>query len=115
MKKRLSKPKAEQEDFQTDDRRISEMRNLGPICERDFRAIGVLTAHDLIAIGPEEAFRQMLLGRKKLGRSTKCCNAAYLYAIYGAIHDLDWRKIPEQKKFDFKKLAESMRASGEFE
>lgn len=91
------------------------MRNLGPACEKDLKAADILTAHDLIAIGPEEAFRQMLLGRIRSGRSAKCCNAAYLYALYGAIHDLDWRAIPEQKKIDFKKLAAEMRKSGEFE
>ncbi len=99
---------------QTDDRRISEMRNLGPACEKDLEAVGILTAHDLIAIGPETAFRQMLLGRMRLGRSAKCCNAAYLYALYGAIHDLDWRSIPEQKKIEFKMLAAEMRDSDEF-
>jgi len=98
----------------TDDRRISEMRNLGPACERDLKAVDIVTAHDLIAIGPEAAFRLMLLGRMRLGRSVKCCNAAYLYALYGAIHDLDWRAIPEQKKIEFKKLAAEMRKSGEF-
>ena len=101
--------------MKTDDRRISEMRNLGPVCEKDFNDAGIMTAHDLIALGPEEAFRQMLLGRMRSGRSAKCCNAAYLYAIYGAIYDIDWRAIPEQKKLDYKKLAAAMRKSGEFE
>ena len=100
--------------MQTDDRRISEMRNLGPACEKDLNEAGIMTAHDLIAIGPEEAFRLMLLSRIRSGRSAKCCNAAYLYAIYGAIYDMDWRAIPEQKKIDFKNLTSSMRRSGKF-
>jgi DNA transformation protein and related proteins len=98
----------------TDDRRISEMRNLGPACEKDLNAAGIFTAHDLIAIGPEEAFRHLLAARQQLGRGTKCCNAAYLYALYGAIHDIDWRAIPEPKKIEFKKLAARMRKSGEY-
>ena len=48
------------------------------------------------------------------GRSAKCCNAAYLYALYGAIHDLDWRDLPEAKKAEFKALAAELRESGRF-
>ncbi len=98
----------------SDDRRISEMRNLGPACERDLNAVGVLTADDLKRLGPEEAFIQILEGRIKRGRSTKRCNASYLYAIYGAIYDLDWREIPEDVKERFKKFMAKLRDSGRY-
>lgn len=104
MKKRRTK----------DTRRISEMRNLGPACERDLNAVGICTAEQLKSLGAEEAFLRMLAGRKKNGTSSKCCNAAYLYAIYGAIHDVDWRDVPDRKKRAFKKLTAELRASGEF-
>lgn len=97
-----------------DKRTISEMRNLGPVCERDFNAVGVRTADQLKKLGPEGAFIKMLNGRKKIGRSAKCCNAAYLYAIYGAIHDIDWRELPAKKKEEFKAFAAELRESGQF-
>ncbi len=97
-----------------DTRKISEMRNLGPACEGDLNAVGIHTAEDLKRIGAEAAFVQMLEGRLKLGRSAKCCNAAYLYALYGAIHDVDWRELPESQKDKFKALAAEMRESGRF-
>lgn len=97
-----------------DDRKISEMRNLGPACESDLRAIGITKASQIIELGSEESFIRMLLGRQKIGRSAKCCNALYLYALYGAIHDIDWRKIPEKKKTKFKALAKELRESGQF-
>ncbi len=97
-----------------DNRKISEMRNLGPACEQDFNSVGIMTAEQLIRLGPEDAFLKMLLGRKQQGGSTKCCNAAYLYAIYGAIHDVDWRNIPDHKKQQFKAFAAELRASGQF-
>lgn len=97
-----------------DARRISEMRNLGPACEADFNAVGILTAEDVKRLGPEGTFVQMLLGRVKQGRSAKCCNAAYLYAIYGAIHDIDWRELPENKKAEFKAFTAELRESGRF-
>lgn len=99
----------------SDTRKISEMRNLGPACEKDLNAVGIETAAQVIELGAEETFIQMLLGRKAVGRSAKCCNAAYLYAIYGAIHDIDWRSLSEQKKAQFKAFTQQLRESGQFE
>ncbi|NND96963.1 MAG: hypothetical protein HKN47_06505 [Pirellulaceae bacterium] len=98
----------------SDERKISEMRNLGPACEADLNAVGICTAQDVIDRGVEVTFMQMLEGRKKTGRSTKCCNAAYLYAIHGAIHDIDWRKVPVRKKQQYKRLTAELRSSGRF-
>lgn len=98
----------------SDDRKISEMRNLGPACEQDLEAVGILTAGQLIEMGAEAAFLAMLSGRLKQGRSAKCCNAAYLYAMYGAIHEIDWRELPEKKKDEFKAFAAELRESGRF-
>jgi len=39
-----------------DDRRICEMRNLGPACARDLNAAGILTAEELKQVGIEGAF-----------------------------------------------------------
>ena len=56
----------------------------------------------------------MLDGRIKLGRSAKCCNALYLYSIFGAIHNIDWREIPESKKVEFRKYTEILRATEKY-
>lgn len=95
----------------SDNRPIRTMRNLGPACEQDLNAVGIHTAEQLTALGPEKAFVKILIGRKQQGRGAKCCNAAYLYALYGAIHDIDWRDVPESKKQEFKKLTAEMRQS----
>lgn len=97
-----------------DNRKISEMRNLGPACERDLNAVGIHTAADVIRLGTVDTFMQMLVGRAKEGRAAEACNAAYLYAIYGAIHDLDWLAIPAEKKAEFKTLTAEIRASKQF-
>ncbi|MEQ1904192.1 MAG: TfoX/Sxy family DNA transformation protein [Pirellulaceae bacterium] len=97
-----------------DTRKISEMRNLGPACERDLNAVGIVTAQDLLDVGIEMAFIKLLQGRVARGLSTFGCNAAYLYAMYGAVHDIDWRKIPAAKKIEFKKWTAELRESGEF-
>ena len=97
-----------------DDRRISEMRNLGPACERDLNAVGIMTAEDVKALGPKETFLRMLAGRADKGTARKCCNAAYLYAFYGAIHDMDWRDVPAKKKAEFKQFTAELRQSRQF-
>lgn len=96
-------------------KKISEMRNLGVAVEKDLNAAGVFFAHEVKKLGVEKTFIKMLKGRIKLGRSAKCCNALYLYSIFGAIHDVDWREIPEKKKIEFKKYTEKLRNSGQFE
>ncbi|QEG23467.1 TfoX/Sxy family DNA transformation protein [Mariniblastus fucicola] len=98
----------------SDDRAISEMRNLGPAIERDLAAVGIIVAQQVIDLGAEETFLRMLLGRKKEGRSGNACNAAYLYALYGAIHDVDWLEVPEVVKDGFKKFTADLRESGQF-
>ena len=90
------------------------MRNLGPACERDLNAAGIYTAEALICMGEEAAFLKMLEGRRKTGKAAKCCNAAYLYALYGAIYDIDWREVPESKKTQFKTFTAELRDSGQF-
>lgn len=91
------------------------MRNLGPTVEKDLRAAGVCTADEVILLGVKKTFLKMLDGRLKLGRSSKCCNALYLYSIYGAIYDMDWRAIPKLKKIEFKKHTDRLRKSGKYD
>ena len=98
-----------------DQRLISQMRNLGPACEKDFEAVGIVYAHQIIKLGAKKSFIEMLRGRLELGREAKCCNALYLYSLYGAIHNLDWREIPEDIKLEFKKFTKELRDSGLFD
>jgi DNA transformation protein len=98
-----------------DDAPVSEMRNLGPAVEKDLKAAGVNTAGEVRKLGTEAAFIRMLEGRLVLGRSASCANALYLYSIYGAIHDVDWRDLSDAKKNGFKALSAEIRDSGRFD
>lgn len=98
-----------------DTRRISSMRNLGEAVEKDLNMAGITCAQDVMDLGTEGTFVRMLQGRVMLGRSASCCNALYLYAIYGALHDIDWRLIPEAKKNRFKAFAKELRVSKVFD
>ncbi len=91
------------------DKPISQLRNLGPACQRDLNAVGIYTLADIEELGVEGTFLQMMQGRIKRKQGGKCFNAAYLYALYGAVHDVDWREVPESKKRQFKKLTAQLR------
>ncbi len=88
---------------------ILQLRNLGPACEKDFSAVEIYTLGDLLELGVEKSFEVLMLGKIARGNRGKCFNAAYLYAIYGAIHNIDWRDVPEPKKVYFKKLTAKLR------
>lgn len=89
----------------SDKRPVSEMRNLGPMCERDLYAAGIHTAGDLNALDDEQAFLSMLQSWRCEGRNARACNAAADYALNGAIHDLDWLDVPKAEKQQLKMLA----------
>lgn len=96
-----------------DQRAIGEMRNLGPACEAALNAAGIRTAEELKRLGAEGAFLKMLASRRLAGQARNYCHAAFLYALYGAIHDLDWKDVPEAKKQEFKALTAEIRNSGQ--
>ena len=89
---------------------VIELRNLGPKCAADLAAIGVHTAADIRQRGIEQTFQEMMFRRIARGDGGGCMNATYLYALYGALHDCDWREVPEPKKIAFKKLTARLRA-----
>ena len=90
-------------------RRISQLRNLGPACERDLNAVEIHTLADIKRVGIERVFVRLMEGRIVRGERPICFNACYLYALYGAVHDCDWRDVPETKKRAFKRLTASLR------
>ena len=94
------------------DKKIIEMKNLGTEAEKDFLAAGISKASQVTKMGAKKAFLKLLDGREKRGKPVDCCNALYLYAIYGAIYDIDWRDIPKSKKKEFKEYTKKLRKEG---
>ena len=92
-----------------DTRSIKELRNLGTACEKDLHFVEIYTAQDIKQLGVEGTFIKLMEGRIARGDEGFSFNATYLYALYGAIHDCDWREVPEEKKREFKKLTASLR------
>ena len=91
-----------------DNRRISEMRNLGPVCEEVLSSAGIETAEQVIQLGIEEVFERMVAVRIARGERN-IIHAAFLYALYGAVEDVAWQDVPEAKKIEFKSIAARLR------
>ena len=94
--------------------KISQMMNLGPVVEKDFAAIGIQYADEIIKLGAKKSFVKMLEGRLKIGHSAECCNALYLYSIHGAIKNIHWTQIPDKLKEEFKAYTAQLRKSGKY-
>jgi DNA transformation protein and related proteins len=78
--------------------------------------IGVKTAKQLIHAGIDTPEKLAEMGAKeaylRIGDSGGGCgtyHAAYLYALWGAIHHCDWLHIPEEKKREFKAFTKTLR------
>lgn len=74
---------------------ISRLRNLGGKSEAWLNGIGVFTLDDLKRLGSVEIYR--LLRQQGINGTLNL-----VYAIEGAINDLDWRELPPQMKADLK-------------
>ncbi|WP_304452511.1 TfoX/Sxy family protein [Nocardiopsis sp. YSL2] len=69
---------------------ISELRNLGPASTRMLASVGVRTAEDLAEVGAAGAYRRLRdSGVPGLSRNL-------LWAMEGALLDIDWRALPPQ-------------------
>ncbi len=83
------------------------LRNIGPKTSRQLIKAGIDTPAKLKKLGAEEAFIKIL----QSGGFCGIFHAAYLYALWGAIYDCDWRDIPEEKKKEFKAFTQDLRSS----
>lgn len=71
--------------------RIADLPNLGPASEAMLQRAGIETAEQLRETGVLTAYRKAIAA----GASP---NKNLLWALYGAVHDMDWRTIPAQEK-----------------
>ncbi len=84
--------------------RISSMRNLGPASAVMLNEIGIKSSDDLKSQDPVDVF--ILL--KLFGFDV---NLVMLWALYGAINDIDWREISESTKQELKDQLEEKEAA----
>lgn len=75
--------------------KISLLRNLGGKTEQWLNEIGVFDREDLERLGSVEIYRLL----RKRGHPA---SLNLVYAIEGALADLDWRYLPAELKADLK-------------
>jgi DNA transformation protein len=85
---------------------VKQLRNVGPRLAAKLAEAGIDSPEKLRRIGAKEAFTKMYPAGDAYGDF----NAAYLYALEGAIRDCDWLNIPDSIKEEYKAYAQSLQA-----
>lgn len=88
-----------------------KLRNVGPKLAAKLVEARIDSPEKLRQIGAKKAFERMY----PAGDSYGDFNAAYLYALEGAIRDCDWLDIPENIKKEYKEYAQNRQSSGKKE
>ena len=83
-----------------------QLRNVGPKLAGKLIKAGIDSPEKLRRMGAKKAFQKMYSDGDAYGDY----NAAYLYALEGAIRDCDWLDIPEQIKLEYKKYAQNLQS-----
>lgn len=88
----------------TSDNLSKQLKNIGPKLAAKMIEAGIDTPEKLRMLGAKKAYRAMYENGDKYGDF----NAAYLYALEGAIRDCDWDDIPSTVKEDCKVYAQKL-------
>ena len=78
------------------------MRNIGKEVERKLNLTGIESAEDLISIGSKEAYCKLKL------RFPEVCSV-HLYALQGAIDNIDFNMLSEETKTDLKAFSDELK------
>jgi DNA transformation protein len=83
-----------------------QLRNVGPKLVEKLIDAGIDSPEKLRQLGAKKAFEKMYATGDAYGDF----NAAYLYALEGAIRDCDWLEVPDQLKQEYKQYAQRLQA-----
>lgn len=83
--------------------RIIDLKNLGPSSELEFHRAGIKNAQQLLGMGWEKAYTQLVRANHKN------CHSMFAYAIIGAVKNVEWSRISEEDKQAAKKLSAILR------
>ena len=83
-----------------------QLRNVGPKLAAKLFEAGIDSPEKLRQLGAKKAFERIYAAGDAYGDF----NAAYLYALEGAIRDCDWLNIPDKLKREYKEYAQRLQA-----
>jgi DNA transformation protein and related proteins len=87
-------------------RKISRLRNLGPRCAEWLAQIGIHTEDDLRRIGAATAYRELVV------REVVKPHRMLLYALDGALDDVDCVRLSRSRKRELEDEAEVTHSTG---
>ncbi len=83
---------------------LETLRNLGPASARRLRAVGIADHADLVEVGPVKAYVRV---QARFDHTS----INLLWALFGALVDLDWRELPAAERTRLRDEAERARPS----
>lgn len=84
---------------------LTTMRNIGGEMARKLRAVGIGSREELLEAGGKEAFFRLKI------RWPQVC-LVHLYALEGAVRDVDFNALPQETKEDLKTFNDYLRNGG---
>lgn len=84
---------------------LTAMRNIGKEMSRKLRAVGVDAPEKLAEIGAKDAFFRL-----KTLYPDVCL--VHLYALEGAVRDVDFNDLPQEVKADLKAFSDALKNGG---
>lgn len=84
---------------------LTTMRNIGGEMARKLRAVGIGSREELLEAGAKEAFFRLKI------RWPQVC-LVHLYALEGAVRDVDFNVLPQETKEDLKTFNDYLRNGG---
>lgn len=84
---------------------LTTMRNIGGEMARKLRAVGIGSREELLEAGGKEAFFRLKI------RWPQVC-LVHLYALEGAVRDVDFNALPQETKEDLKTFNDYPRNGG---
>jgi len=84
-------------------KRISDLKNLGPVMESAFLAAGIKTPKQMIKMGWKSVMKKLCLHNPKNHHSILA------YAVIGALKDEVWNRISDEDKRHAREFMKSLR------
>ena len=84
---------------------LTTMRNIGGEMARKLQAVGIGSREELLEAGAKEAFFRLKI------RWPQVC-LVHLYALEGAVRDVDFNALPQETKEDLKTFNDYLRNGG---
>ncbi len=84
---------------------LSTMKNIGKEMSRKLTAVGIRSPEELAAAGAKDAFFRL-----KTMYPNVCL--VHLYALEGAIRDVDYNRLPDEVREDLKAFSDYLKGKG---